>query len=173
MGNCLMDTVLQASKESWRCVAQWWEYTLHYWTVHLKMFKMVNLGIFCPLEKQIATHSSILAWRNLWTEEPGGLYHGVAKGQTRLKRLTHTLCYLKIAWEVVELTAWSPPLRERIRIGGVLRKLKETFWLKMDSTSELGDKILPLGNCLQLTHHIFRSGDPTFHFREVITELFK
>ena len=25
------------------------------------------------LEKEMATHSSILAWRNLWTEEPGGL----------------------------------------------------------------------------------------------------
>ena len=27
-----------------------------------------------PLEKAIATHSSILAWRLLWTEEPGGLH---------------------------------------------------------------------------------------------------
>ena len=26
-----------------------------------------------PLEKSVATHSSILAWRILWTEEPGGL----------------------------------------------------------------------------------------------------
>ena len=26
-----------------------------------------------PLEKEMATHSSILAWRILWTEEPGGL----------------------------------------------------------------------------------------------------
>ena len=26
-----------------------------------------------PLEKEIATHSSILAWRSPWTEEPGGL----------------------------------------------------------------------------------------------------
>ena len=26
-----------------------------------------------PLEKEMATHSSILAWRNPWTEEPGGL----------------------------------------------------------------------------------------------------
>ena len=25
-----------------------------------------------PLEKGMATHSSILAWRILWTEEPGG-----------------------------------------------------------------------------------------------------
>ena len=26
-----------------------------------------------PLEKQMTTHSSILAWRIPWTEEPGGL----------------------------------------------------------------------------------------------------
>ena len=26
-----------------------------------------------PLEKDMANHSSILAWRNPWTKEPGGL----------------------------------------------------------------------------------------------------
>ena len=31
------------------------------------------LGQEEPLEKEMATHSSILAWRILWTEEPGGL----------------------------------------------------------------------------------------------------
>ena len=29
-----------------------------------------------PLEEDIATHSSILAWRFPWTEEPGGLQWG-------------------------------------------------------------------------------------------------
>ena len=34
-----------------------------------------------PLEKQTATHSSILAWEIPWTEEPGGAtVHGVTKG---------------------------------------------------------------------------------------------
>ena len=36
-----------------------------------------------PLEKEMATHSSILAYRIIWTEEPGRL-HGVAKSQTQL-----------------------------------------------------------------------------------------
>ena len=27
-----------------------------------------------PLEEGMATHSSVLAWRIPWTEEPGGLY---------------------------------------------------------------------------------------------------
>ena len=32
-----------------------------------------SLGQEDPLEKEIATHSSILAWRIPWIEEPGGL----------------------------------------------------------------------------------------------------
>ena len=32
-----------------------------------------SLGREPPLEKEMATHSSILAWRILWTEEPGRL----------------------------------------------------------------------------------------------------
>ena len=31
------------------------------------------LGQEDPLEEEMETHSSILAWRILWTEEPGGL----------------------------------------------------------------------------------------------------
>ena len=31
------------------------------------------LGQEDPLEKEMATHSNILAWRIPWTEEPGGL----------------------------------------------------------------------------------------------------
>ena len=33
-----------------------------------------------PLEKEMATHSSILAWKTPWTEEPGrATDHGVSK----------------------------------------------------------------------------------------------
>ena len=32
-----------------------------------------SLGWEDPLEEEMATHSSILAWRIPWTEEPGGL----------------------------------------------------------------------------------------------------
>ena len=43
-----------------------------------------SLGLEDPLEKRMATHSSILAWKIPWTEEPGGLHtvHRVAKNQT-------------------------------------------------------------------------------------------
>ena len=42
-----------------------------------------SLGQGDPLEEGMATHSSVLAWRISWTEEPGGL-HGVTKSQTQL-----------------------------------------------------------------------------------------
>ena len=35
---------------------------------------VLSLGREDPLEKEMATHSSILAWEIQWTEEPGGLH---------------------------------------------------------------------------------------------------
>ena len=35
--------------------------------------RVQSLGQEDPLEKEMATHSSILAWRIPWTEEPAGL----------------------------------------------------------------------------------------------------
>ena len=44
-----------------------------------------------PLEKEMATHSSILAQRIPWMEEPDGLqFHMVAKSRTRLSDFTFT-----------------------------------------------------------------------------------
>ena len=64
--------------------------------------EVVSLGWEDPLQESMTTHSSILAWRIPWTEEPGGLLgvHRVTKSQTGLKRLnthtrTHTL-YIRL-----------------------------------------------------------------------------
>ena len=38
----------------------------------LRRRRVRSLGREDPLEEDIATHSSILAWRIPWTEEPGG-----------------------------------------------------------------------------------------------------
>ena len=45
--------------------------------------RLRSLGQEDPLEKEIATRSSILAWRIPWTDEPAGLYivHGVTKSR--------------------------------------------------------------------------------------------
>ena len=46
------------------------------------------------LEKETATHSSILAWKIPWTEEPGGLQSlGSQKSQTQLSTHTHAMAY--------------------------------------------------------------------------------
>ena len=44
-----------------------------------------SLGGEDPVAKKMATHSSILAWRTPWTEDPGRLQiHGITKSLTRL-----------------------------------------------------------------------------------------
>ena len=50
-----------------------------------------SLGFEDPLEKVMATHSNILAWRILWTKEPGGLQSMGSQraGQDRVSD-THT-----------------------------------------------------------------------------------
>ena len=47
------------------------------------------LGQKDPLQKGMATHSGILAWRVSWTEEPNGLQSMGSQSQTRLSN-THT-----------------------------------------------------------------------------------
>ena len=58
-----------------------------------------SLGQEDPLEKEMATHSSILAWEIPWTEEPGGLqFLGMQRVRHDLatKQQTHSVsgsCY--------------------------------------------------------------------------------
>ena len=56
-----------------------------------------SLGREDPLEKGMATHSSIFAWRIPWTEEPGGLQSiGSQKVRHELKRLgTHAQAWVR------------------------------------------------------------------------------
>ena len=65
-------------------------------------------------EKAMPTHSSTLAWKIQWTEEPGRLQsvHGVAKSRTRLGDFTFTFHFH--AWEKEMAThssvlAWGIP----------------------------------------------------------------
>ena len=48
---------------------------------------VLSLGWEDPLEKEMATHSSILAWKIPWTEKPGGLRS--TKRQTWLSARAH------------------------------------------------------------------------------------
>ena len=48
-----------------------------------------SVGAEDPLEEEMATHSSMLAWRITWTEEPGGLQsmgsQGVRQGRAHME----------------------------------------------------------------------------------------
>ena len=61
-------------------------------TPAMQEMQVGSLGQEDPLKEVMATHSSVLAWRIPWTEEPCGLWvHGVAKSLTWLKLLsTHS-----------------------------------------------------------------------------------
>ena len=57
-----------------------------------------------PLEKETATHSSILAWRIPWTEEPGGLQSmGLEESDVTEQLSTHianTIRYKSWQWHM-------------------------------------------------------------------------
>ena len=52
--------------------------------------RVPSLGQEDSLEEEMATHSSILAWRIPWSEEPGGLQSMGSQSQTQLSDCTHT-----------------------------------------------------------------------------------
>ena len=60
-----------------------------------------SLGWQDPLEKGMATHSSILAWRIPWTEEPGKL-QSVGSQRVRHDWVTHTHTHTHTEWHVCE-----------------------------------------------------------------------
>ena len=68
------------------------------------------LGWEVPLVKEIATHSSILAWRIPWTEEPGGLQsmasqvrHDLATKPPQTTRSSKSLIYLEKAYATAQV----------------------------------------------------------------------
>ena len=76
--------------------------------------KIQSLGQEDPLEKEIATHPSILAWRIPWTEEPGGLHsmgsqrvgHDWSDSRmSRLEKTKHHTIYRQAIWS----TEWAKP----------------------------------------------------------------
>ena len=112
-----------------------------------------SLGWEDPLEKEMATHSSILPWRIPWTEEPGGLQ------STGFQRVGHdwATSYTWIAifvktkrlgkWELVEIRRWGKRKGERllgipflIAVGNLILVTLDTVEISINWDSR------PLGN---------------------------
>ena len=66
----------------------------------MQFTEVPSLGQGDPLEKGVASHSSILAWEIPWTEEPGGLQfmgsqrvgHNLATKQQQIHTHAHCVC---------------------------------------------------------------------------------
>ena len=56
--------------------------------------RVQSLGRKDPLEEGTVTHSSILAWRILWTEEPGRLQSTGHKESDMTEWVTHTHTFI-------------------------------------------------------------------------------
>ena len=88
-----------------------------------------------PLGKEMATHSSILAWGILWTEEPGRLCYRVAKSQSRLKDLArmhactrtraHTHAFVNLIL-LVELESLLTKVKEESEKTGLKLSVQKT-----------------------------------------------
>ena len=124
----------------------------------MRRWPVPSLGREDPLEEGMATHSSILTWRILWTQEPGGLQSvGFQKSQTQLKQLSMraqwalTLCQAELGKRNTE----SPSLRSlQSRPGGraikiLLQSRPENPWavesldsVAIGSSSSLGFALL-------------------------------
>ena len=52
-----------------------------------------SLGWEDPLEKGMATHSNILAWRIPWAEEPDGLYSSCGSRESDMTEQLNTLVH--------------------------------------------------------------------------------
>ena len=77
--------------------------------------QVLCLGQEDPLEKEMATHSSTLAWKISWIEEPGTAVQGVAKSRTWLSNFTFTFHFHASEKEMAthsSTLAWKIPWME-------------------------------------------------------------
>ena len=81
-------------------VAEWWRILLKQETQETQV---QSLNWEDPLEKEMATHSSILAWRIPWTEEPGGLQSMGSQRVTQLSMNAHSYCIILYILQVYRI----------------------------------------------------------------------
>ena len=125
-----------------------------------------------PLEEEMATHSSLLAWRIPWTEEPGELQSLGSRSQTRLSRHTQGEKPTRPRWGWVRKTRLGRGPGLQILTGGVI--LSKCLSYRNSHTHTKGEQIAPrtplypspsptVGNTLPfLLHHSLHFFSGTF-----------
>ena len=124
--------ILAASSSSWNSnISRWVSFTLGllWWLTWVKNLPAMqetqvrSLGQEDPLEKEMVTHSSILAWEIPWTEEPG---RGKSMGLQRVRHnwVTNTFSFLhfKSGWDQLPLR-WANGVVSLINYAGALRAI--------------------------------------------------
>ena len=69
-----------------------------------------SLGQEVTLEQEMATHSSILAWKIPWIEEPGRLQSMGSQRVRQIEQLTHTVCTFQISYPYIAPSPSLSPL---------------------------------------------------------------
>ena len=64
----------------------------------MQELQVQSLSCKDPLEKGMATHSSILAWRIPWTEEPGRLQSVMGSQKARYNYVTNTFTFFSFSF---------------------------------------------------------------------------
>ena len=95
------------------------------------------LGREDPLEKGMATHSSFLAWRIPWTEEPGGLPSMVLQGVRHDWATKHTANWLGNIWSWLLRGNWIF-LETRLEEEKAMATHSSTLAWKIPWTEETG-----------------------------------
>ena len=107
-----------------------------------------SLGWEDPLEKGMAPHSSILAWRIPWTEEPGGLqsmgsqrvrHNWVTTTSSSIHKLLHQN-FPKIRWKLLLMPHYSSCMA----------------WIPNQVLNSLSNQVLSLSNNSPLSMEFFR-----------------
>ena len=93
-----------------------------------------SLGREDPLEKDMATHSSILAWKIPWKEKPGGLVHGVAKSRTWLSNRAFFIfkslpqLYLAWKWSLSPVQLFATPWTVAYQVPPSMGFSRQEYW---------------------------------------------
>ena len=99
-----------------------------------------SLGREDPLEKEMATHSSTLAWRIPWREEPGGVQSMGSQSRTRLSDFPFTFFHFHhlvgaspLPLDVGYLLWWNPTFSCQWLFSGELVAILEFSQEKMSA----------------------------------------
>ena len=102
--------------------------------IHLPVWEtwVLSLGWKDPLEKEMATHSSIIAWEIQWTEEPGGL-QSMGSQRVRHNLVTKQQLWLHSTEILIHvLHSKSQPALSRTWFSSSFRSSLETyFWYSL------------------------------------------